>query len=228
MNFSKCVATLAVAVMVSFVSFGQEKEIQPSDNQTKTLFSRSSFKFSKLRYIGVYVAPTFQYGQVDGSFEPMVGGSVSVLFNKRFSIGVAGYGTAPTRRFSNDLRLAYGGGKLEYTFFPNQVVHFSVPLLIGGGFASNSNDFDFGGRGRNGSSFFVVQPGLTAEVNLLRYLKLFGGANYRVAMGVDNHNTTTTFTNAQLSGFTAEIGVKAGIFDASIRRKRERVPLQFK
>ncbi len=229
MNAKCYVAGLCAAWMVSFVSFGQEQpqadKPKAPENEMKTLWKAPKFRLSAMKYIGVYFAPAFQYGQLNSGFSPMIGASAGVLFNKRLAVGVAGYGTV-NQRFSNtESRLNYGGAKVEYTFLPNNVFHFSVPLLVGGGFANSGDDIfpQFGGRNRrNGSSFFVVQPGINLEVNLFRYVKLFGGASYRVAAGVENRGDNT-YSAAQLSGFNTSVGVKAGIFDWQFHKKPPRV-----
>ena len=45
-------------------------------------------KLVKPQYIGLYVAPEVQYGQLTGAFTSLGGGSLMFLFNKRWGIGV--------------------------------------------------------------------------------------------------------------------------------------------
>ena len=51
-----------------------------------------------------------------------------------------------------------------------------------------------------------------AEANLYRFAKAFVGANYRFAF--DNNGL-----NSDYKGFSANVGVKLGIFDYAINRK---------
>ncbi|PLX07311.1 MAG: hypothetical protein C0594_06365, partial [Marinilabiliales bacterium] len=86
----------------------------------------------------------------------------------------------------------------DYTFFPTSAVHFSVPLFIGGGrmrletedviFNSwdfEEEDYDFEDVLVEKSPYFMIQPGLVAEINLVAGLKLRLGASYRAIVGTD-------------------------------------------
>jgi hypothetical protein len=148
----------------------------------------------------------------------------------------------------------FGGLVLEYTLKPNSLVHVTFPLTIGAGsmrFDSlgNSGFRDrrdrytpypdggknhadgFDGAGRR-SAFFFVQPAVQVEVNAFRALKFFGGVGYRIALGNNSSVTyptanaaTTAVTNAQLSGLSAQVGMKIGFTDLSrdsFKRKRKK------
>ena len=110
MNVKCYVAGVCTAWMVSFVSLAQEQpqadKPKAPDNEMKTLWKAPKFRLSTMKYIGVYVAPEFQYGQLNSGFSPMMGASAGVLFNKRLAVGVAGYGTV-NQRFSNTDLLLY-------------------------------------------------------------------------------------------------------------------------
>jgi hypothetical protein len=55
-----------------------------------------------------------------------------------------------------------------------------------------------------------VQPGINVEVNLFKYVKVFGGANYRFAFGEEK--------TEGMSKAGGTIGVKVGVFDRKVRR----------
>jgi hypothetical protein len=55
-----------------------------------------------------------------------------------------------------------------------------------------------------------VQPGINLEVNLFKYVKVFGGANYRFAFGEEKTD--------EMAKAAGTIGVKVGVFD--YRKKR--------
>lgn len=143
----------------------------------------------------------------------------------------------------------FGGLKLEYTPKPNSLIHISFPLVIGAGMAkidsvganhNNKNDGemygekgkDEGGMKENGKNdkmgqednlFFMIQPGIHLETNILKYAKIFIGANYRIAAGksgVTNTNPLLIPTSSQMSGLSINFGVKVGLFDYNIRRKK--------
>jgi hypothetical protein len=183
---------------------------------------------TKIRNFGLYIAPEFQYGQSNATLNSYVGNSTMIIFNKRFALGVAGYRSV-TDAFSPKgvtplvMRTAFGGGKIEYTLRPDAVVHVSFPLLIGAGFArvdsanvrrgrdDNRHDFDDNETNSNKAQFFVVQPGINLETNLLRNIKIFAGVNYRITSKIGT--TTTIVPTDALQGFGMSAGVRMGIFD---------------
>lgn len=101
------------------------------------------------------------------------------------------------------------------------------------GFGGGRNEDDHGERfrdnegrnydGDNENVFFMVQPGIKLEANLFKMGKVFIGANYRIASG----NSTLTATNpilipksSQLSGLGVNFGMKLGVFDFDVNKKR--------
>jgi hypothetical protein len=186
---------------------------------------------AKLNYLGVYIAPEYQFGQVGGVFRSLAGGSFMLQFNKRLAIGMTGYSSFRNQSRGGDGM--FGGLKFEYTLKPNAAIHVSFPLVVG--MAGDNfhfeeyEDDDFRGerdddfdpkpgmkprRGENFSNnmYRLIQPGVVAEANLYRFAKAFVGANYRLAF--DNNGLNTDF-----KGFSVNVGVKLGIFDYAINRK---------
>lgn len=142
----------------------------------------------------------------------------------------------------------FGGLKLEYTVKPNSLVHVSFPLIIGAGMARidsagrKRGEWDmFGEKGMKGEGmhsegdrrgrgdhmgdnlFFMIQPGVHLEMNVIKYAKVFLGASYRIAAGKSETNSTNPLlipTSSQMSGFSMNAGLKVGLFDYNIRKKR--------
>ncbi len=218
--------------------------------RSKTWFSNTK-NSKRLHYIGAYVSPEVQYGSLAGSFTPISGMSAMLVFNKKWALGLAAYGTAteftPSSINTNkalSYEANYGGLKLEYTPKPNDVLHVSFPILIGAGMAnidsvSTKTNYSFnkrGDKGRGGDfgredrnrnenedAFFIFQPGIKLETNVLRIAKLFIGANYRIAAGkssLTSSNTALIPTSAQLSGVSFSFGAKIGVFDFDVQKKR--------
>lgn len=142
----------------------------------------------------------------------------------------------------------FSGLKVEYTLNPNKLFHVSFPLSFGvvghgmkmGRFDRDDDRFERENEGRHGfgdrpqndlsmnpmadtpqaldrpfdnqgkGAFF--QPGVNLESNLFRYAKIYAGAKYRVALN-------NTGFNSDLSGFSANIGLKLGIFDIPMKKK---------
>lgn len=194
---------------------------------------RTLIRPAQISSVGLYLAPEFQYGQSNGEFTPYAGGSFMLLFNKRLAIGLTAQRSlretfSPTGVAPLVLRSAFGGGKLEYTLRPDAALHFSFPLVVGMGEASaDSMWYHRGGMhgvfddrpihtGREGS-YLVIQPGIQLEANLIRYIKLFAGANYRFTSSVGH---ASTLPSDALQGFSLSAGLKVGFFDLRLRHKK--------
>ncbi len=199
-------------------------------------------KFSKPKYIGFYIAPEYQYGQTGGAFNGFTGSSAMLIVNKKVAIGVTAATNvqdnfSPTSVSPLLLRSSFGGAKIEYTPRPNAAVHLTFPLVIGmgvaqadsatyvgsiketntgGGKEHNGKGNDNGGFGGNGergisADYFVVQPGVQLETNLARFVKLYAGVNYRV--GFATETIASPLSKTTMSGVSANVGLKVGLFD---------------
>ena len=217
------------------------------DERTRTLFSGMKNPMKPIKYLGISVGSELQYGSLAGEFTPMGGVSATLHINKKWGIGLAGYSTmnnfTPTALNAKsllNLNVMYGGLKLEYTPNPNAPIHVSFPLLIGGGMArvDSSNNYrnnfgGYGGKDRDrsggrefngrGTDFWVIQLGINIEANVIRFLKIYAGASYRITPSVNTEVVTVlpTPTASQLSGLNISAGVKLGVFDYQLHRERK-------
>jgi hypothetical protein len=199
--------------------------------------TRTRYLFSKPSSFGLYVAPEAGYGQLNGEMTTFAGSSLMFMFNKKWSIGVAGARTT-NNTFSPAgvnpwyMNANYGGLKLEYTMNPNAPIHVTFPLTLGMGVVSADSLGSFrGGRNHdswgsnnvtNRNQYGVVIPGITLEANLLRFAKLSIGANYRLAFA---QTLGTKVPENSLNSFNVNAGLKIGLFDVSTsRRKRHHLP----
>jgi hypothetical protein len=213
------------------------------DEKIRTLFSGSKNPMKTIKYLGLSVGSEFQYGSLAGEFTPMAGVSATLHINKKWGIGLGGYSTVnnftPTAfnvKSLLNLNVMYGGLKLEYTPNPNAPIHVSFPLLISGGMARvdsvNNYRNGFGGRNRNNrrdfnerdnTYFWAIQPGINIEANVIRFLKIYAGASYRLVPSVNTETTTAlpTPSASQLSGLNVSAGLKVGLFDYQLHRERK-------
>jgi hypothetical protein len=231
-------------------SLKSSKEVKkvdaPKTEKMKTLFSGTKKPTKSIKYLGLSFGSEYQYGSLAGQFTSMAGVTGTLHIDKKWGIGLAGYRTVrnftPTALNANsllNLNLMYGGLKLEYTPNPNSAVHVSFPLLIGGGMArvDSANNYTNGfwgydGRGRNNrrdfngrdnTGFWVIQPGINIEANVIRFLKIYAGASYRLTPSVNTETTSVlpTPTANQLSGLNFSAGIKLGFFDYQLHRERK-------
>lgn len=226
-SFSRLIVLSALFISFSSVTvLGQDS----TKSLIQTVFKKN-LGLAKLNYLGVYIAPEYQFGQVGGTFTSLAGGSIMLQFNKRFAFGMTGYSSFRNQSMGVDGK--FGGLKFEYTLKPDAAIHVSFPLIIG--MTGNSfhfdeferddfrgeRDDDFEPKSENkprrddnfsNSTFHLIQPGVIVEANLYRFVKAFVGANYRFAF--DNNGL-----NSDYKGFSANVGVKLGIFDYALKRK---------
>jgi hypothetical protein len=73
--------SFAFAVFISLIS---TVSLSAQDT-THTLL-----KFRKPESIGIYIAPEFQYGSLNGDFTSFGGGSLMLMVNNRFAFGITG------------------------------------------------------------------------------------------------------------------------------------------
>jgi hypothetical protein len=222
--------TVSVFFMTLFVSVTAFAQLQDST-------SKQTLLGGKINKIGLVGSLYGQYASINGGFQPSGGGSVSLLFNEKFAIGVAGYSIHPQNNLvAGDTRTRghVAGLQLEYTAKNSKMFHVSFPLLVGMGRASadtllSTTSVYAGSRGGHGgkgygrdndnhdgnrTSFVVIQPGVNLEVNVLKYLTLFGGVNYRLAV----NSSSSILTNDKLSGLGFQVGIKTGVFGVPLAK----------
>lgn len=235
----KVIRFTATIILINFCVNvnGQNAEPTISDS-TKTLFSSV-----KINTVGLYVAPELQFGQFANDFTTLKGGSLMAILNKRFAVGATILSNqrnfTPTEINANEaLRLRYrsSGLRLEYTFAPHKLVHFSIPLILGFGYASVDsinatnpvNDYNghSNGHGRNSTkyheNFVYIQPALHLDVNIFKYAKWFLGAGYRFNVySESNIASLYDLSNNQLSGITFQTGLKLGLFGYNLKKSNQ-------
>jgi hypothetical protein len=231
-------------IITTFAQRANNQDSTAAANKTNTLFSVVK---PKLQYTGLYFANDQHYATIAGANVWAQGASGMLLFNKKIGVGLSGYGTqrfVPTLAGNTGLSMRYGvgGALLEYTVKPNSVLHITFPLLIGAGYArldSGSSNYNHRGDGHNhndtnniatayyagtSSNFAVIQPGIRAELNVVKIAKVYAGASYRIAtssaLSYPTATTAATVGDAPLSGLSINAGIKIGLFDVDMKKKR--------
>ncbi|MFM2442458.1 MAG: hypothetical protein RL449_1100 [Bacteroidota bacterium] len=214
---------LLTFLLTGFNSFSQETLIKinkDTSSQMKTLF-----KPARLQSFGL----SFQSQMLFGKGGPERGMGLQVHLNNKLSLGIASFNSMPDRDGSMQMgsRQRFSAFTMEATPMANKVFHLSFPLAIGRiqedapmmyniyNYTSSMMPQPGPGRGMNrndrrGPGTLGVQPGINLEVNLFKYVKVFGGANYRFAFGEEK--------TPGMSRAAGTLGVKVGVFD--YRKKR--------
>ena len=164
---------------------------------------------------GGFGGPVVKFTQVTDEFGVLVGGRGGWIINHTFVIGGGGYGLAneiKAKQIGPDtllyLSLGYGGLELEYVHASNKLIHSSIQVLIGAGGVNYTERDNHSERGREGDTFFVVEPGVNLILNVAKSFRVGVGASYRFISGVNFNG----LSNGDLSGPAATLTFKFGKF----------------
>jgi hypothetical protein len=219
----KKISFAMIFVLLATTLFAQvNADNKSQDDELNTIFGKGN----KVR-IGWFIGPNGGYTRFGSSNVGLAGATAGMIINHNFTIGVTGFGVANSEYLNynqivdtTDVRLegGYGGLLLEYTLFPKSVIHLTFPLLIGGGSMSyiNANDvsdweddeWECGNETIDKDAFFVIEPGVRAEMNILKFMRFGIGVSYRYTPDLNLINTSTGFIN----NFTANASLKFGKF----------------
>ncbi len=141
---------------------------------------------------GGYAGPVVKFTTINNDWEVMVGGRGGWIINHSFVLGGGGYGLVTDveaehidRTRDVVLELGYGGGMLEYVGYPNELIHYSASLLIGGGGVNYIREITETRLYSDADAFFVLEPEVNFMVNITTHFRAGVGAGYRLISGVD-------------------------------------------
>ncbi len=170
--------------------------------ERKTLLSDSHINISG------YGAFVLKYGPPHlGHNQLYAGGKACILINDVFGIGGGGYGlTYPLKRKNSvynendispessfnypEIQLGYGGGIIEYYLMPKSLFTFSCGFFIGGGALSMKRESNVIVSENVISKFFVMEPEISAYVNVAKFVRVGFSASYRFTNGIDLYEYT--------------------------------------
>lgn len=155
----------------------------------------------------------------------LMGAYGGFIINRKYLFGLAGYGFLTNVEFDGNvpgeteiktlnLHGGYGGVLIGLTIAPRELIHISIPILLGAGaveisdrdfFVNNPADSEFTVEN---SAFFVIEPGLELEFNITRYFRVGAGATYRHIAGTELVNVA----DEDLRGFSGMMSFRFGRF----------------
>ncbi len=179
-----------------------------------------------LRGSGGYGAVSNKFTRINGDYANLVEIYGGWYINHKFLLGVgaaAATNNIPVpAEFSSlpgfNMSYEYGqvGLMTEYTLWSNRAIHLSCRVLNGAGFTvqymrNNWEDDeywedDFHDYPRDSNWFFVTEPGVKVELNLLKWLRFSPGVSYRAAFGSDAEG----LSDDNISGFSLDATLKFG------------------
>ncbi len=231
MNYSIRLLACCLALFTSTQLNAQQAVLikQDSTQKLQTLLQ------GKIKSFGLSVSPTFQFGAMG----PQAGMSLALHLNNKWEIGGSFTKSLRGERdgyvVNDELGQQFHALSIAYTAKANKLFHLSFPLLIGaittqrehvpiGIMEPNTQPQPNpirGGHGgiREGGMFWEgpkslgIQPGVQLELNVLKHVRVFTGANYRFALG---ENSTDA-----MQGFVGTVGLKVGLFDRGLKVKKK-------
>lgn len=165
---------------------------------------------------GGFGGPVLKVGSFNGEAAILVGGRGGWIINHSFIIGGGGYGLANNVKAKvlgpygeRYLNFGYGGLELEYVSNPDRLINYSFQTLIGaGGLGWRDEDIHTGMSNSDSDTFFIVEPGINATLNVTPYFRISGGVSYRYVSGVQSPASS----NADLSGPSGVLTFRFGKF----------------
>lgn len=187
------------------------------------LCAREQTLFSGTMDHGGYGGPVVKFSQIGPNQDVgvLVGGQGGWIINHSFVVGGGGYGLTndvnadwyDIRTYDGEpqpyvLDFGYGGLLLAFISNSDDLIHYEVFGLFGGGGANyrlknqvphNNNDSD---------GLFVAEPGANIMLNVTPYFRIGVGGSYRYVQGVD----LVGLDDGDLSGMSGHIVFKFGAF----------------
>lgn len=213
-------------ILGQFGSFAQDDNANShyakQDNDIQTVFRQPKDHHQ----VGFYIGPEGAWTKFDQKNVYLAGLSFGVIVDHVFSVGLSGYGILNSSELyypdvnswdsaGSYLYGGYGGFKFEFKAFPTFPVHISFPLLIGGGglvydtwnYRYDEYHYDsYDGYTVDWDAFFVVEPGIRMEVNLVSFMRVDAGVSYRYTPDLDLLNTSSSLINNFNLAFSLKFG----------------------
>ena len=151
-----------------------------------------------------------KHTEMKGDDAELAGLSIGWTMNDTWTIGPVGYvmftdiePQGSKDAIIDDLRLWYAGLRGEYTWHPDQIVHWNCHLLVGGGEAE-ANVGQASDRTKEESRFFIIEPGLNLVMRVYEFMEIGIGAGYSWIMDTD----LDSVSDGDLSEFNGKIFIR--------------------
>ena len=153
---------------------------------------------------GGWGGPVVAFTSINGQFAVMAGGRGAWLINSTFGLGGAGYGLTNEIQIDpngppRQIEMGYGGLDLEVIVQSDNVIHFTVNALIGGGAITPTG-------GGLADGIFVFQPQANVDVNLTGFMRIGLGGGYRFVADVDFSGLTNGMFRSGFGALTFKFG----------------------
>ena len=218
---------LLIALALTFLAGTAQDE----DAEFKTIFNKGAGHISH----GGYGAITFGYTQMNNKDVYMFGIKGGWLIDHNITIGMMGYGFTDEFNYESDKNIlkrnisgGYGGLLIEPIIAPHYPIHVTFPIMIGAGGVAYYERYDNGEKSKwydcdndwddddcddyareiDSDAFFIVEPGIEVELNIVKFMRLGIGGSYRWTSNVSMIDHNKDF----LHGFSGNMSLKFGKF----------------
>jgi hypothetical protein len=203
-----------------------EITLNPNEPQPEDSDELKTIAFDYAIHNGFSVSPSIRLTNMAGSFSSLIGGKVSWIMNNEVTVGLIGMGYLGTNKFNythssgekfnGNMSLGYGGLFLEYTFNPDNKLHYSINSSAGfGGFKLATPIGTTAKVSSPWGTFYFVEPGANIEYTYSKHLRFGVEASYRhssVFQKSADYKQDLNFNNIQLSSISGGFFIKFGIF----------------
>lgn len=231
----RTIVLIAAMIFLGAFSFAQEDnkdEKEVNRNETKKNKNTNSQEYRTLfggdeTSHGGYGGIMVNYSKIDGKDAVLVGARGGWIINHGITIGLGGYGFVNDMNYDKtidgvydnySLAGGYGGLLIEPIIGAKHPVHLAIPIIIGAGGVSYINNYYYGSGyyppsepyyySVDSDAFFVIEPGLEVELNLVKFFRIAVGGYYRYTSDVHLADTDP----GMLRGFSGSLSLKFGKF----------------
>lgn len=168
--------------LVIFFFFGLGS-VHAQDGEVRTLFGGGGIYAS-----GGYGGFNTAFANIEDRNTFFFGGQGGWVINHSFVLGGGGMGFSTDFQYDPILddqyqfQGGYGGLLVEFIIKPNNVLHFNIPMFVGGGgirYATDNKNFNSYYQADE-ASFFIFEPGIDLQVNVHPFMRVAIGARYKI------------------------------------------------
>ncbi len=212
-------------ILLSMNRYSAAADVSSDSAAIKTLFSLENTNQ------GFIISPILQFSSVEGNFCILSGIRAGLVFSHKYTFSFSYYSTMYSDAVSLEpdpitgdrpvLNLTHFGFEFEYNYNPHKLLHYGFICHLGAGnIGYKPSEKNMTGNTENhlytpdyGSDwFFIIEPGLQAEINISSWIRADAGAGYRFAFGAEYSRLGETTYGSSLSAPYAWLALKFGSF----------------
>lgn len=104
------------------------------------------------------------------------------------------------------LELNYSGFEVEYIYQPDDILHLTLPVMVGTGSVQFEQKLLTGNLAKVSDSYFIFEPGIALELKVFNWLRLSTGVSYRWTKDIEIRGTSERRLNAVNGVVTLKLG----------------------